>query len=221
MVEFEPRLFEEFDPAERPSLLEALVPIVGMIVFLSAGIVVFGLDPQFPLLWGIAFTGLYVRYYLGFSWEQLYDGITDSLLMGMRVILIMFVVYALIASWIEAGTIPTLMYYGLDLLTPAIFLPLTAILAAIVSFAVGSSWTTAGTLGVAFIGVGSGLGIPAPMTAGAILSGAYTGDKQSPLSDTTNLAAGVTNTDLYDHINAMRAGTLIAFGISLGLYVFL
>jgi Na+/H+ antiporter NhaC len=221
MVAFEPRLFEDIAPEERPSLSASVVPIVAMLVFLSVGIVAFGLDPQFPLFWGIAFTGLFARYYLGFSWEELYDGITDSLLMGMRVILIMFVVYTLISSWIKAGIIPSLMYYGVGLLTPRIFLPLTAILAAIVSYAVGSSWTTAGTLGVAFIGIGSGLGIPAPMTAGAILSGAYTGDKQSPLSDTTNLAAAVTNTDLYDHINAMRAGTLIAFSLSVGLYVVL
>ncbi|EMA46424.1 Na+/H+ antiporter [Halococcus morrhuae DSM 1307] len=221
MVAFEPRLFAEIDPDERPSLAASLVPVAAMIVFLSVGIVVFDLDPQFPLFWGIAFTGLFVRYHLGFSWDALYDGITDSILMGMRVVLIMFVVYALVSTWIQAGTIPGLMYYGLELLTPEIFLPLTAILAAIVSFAVGSSWTTAGTLGVAFIGIGSGLGIPAPMTAGAILSGAYTGDKQSPLSDTTNLAAAVTNTDLYEHINAMRAGTLVAFGLSVVLYVFL
>ncbi|EMA51838.1 arginine/ornithine antiporter ArcD [Halococcus thailandensis] len=221
MVAFEPRLFAEIDPDERPSLAASLVPVVAMIVFLSVGIVVFDLDPQFPLFWGIAFTGLFVRYHLGFSWDALYDGITDSILMGMRVVLIMFVVYALVSTWIQAGTIPGLMYYGLELLTPEIFLPLTAILAAIVSFAVGSSWTTAGTLGVAFIGIGSGLGIPAPMTAGAILSGAYTGDKQSPLSDTTNLAAAVTNTDLYEHINAMRAGTLVAFGLSVVLYVVL
>ncbi|WP_256683950.1 Na+/H+ antiporter NhaC [Halococcus qingdaonensis] len=221
MVAFEPRLFAEIDPDERPSLAASLVPVAAMIVFLSVGIVVFDLDPQFPLFWGIAFTGLFVRYRLGFSWDALYDGITDSILMGMRVVLIMFVVYALVSTWIQAGTIPGLMYYGLELLTPEIFLPLTAILAAIVSFAVGSSWTTAGTLGVAFIGIGSGLGIPAPMTAGAILSGAYTGDKQSPLSDTTNLAAAVTNTDLYEHINAMRAGTLVAFGLSVVLYVIL
>lgn len=221
MVAFEPRLFEDIAPEERPSLAESLVPVAAMILFLSVGIVALGLDPQFPLVWGIAFTGLFVHYRLGFSWAELYDGITDSILMGMRVILIMFVVYALVSTWIEAGTIPGLMYYGLDLLTPTIFLPLTAVLAAIVSFSVGSSWTTAGTLGVAFIGIGSGLGIPAPMTAGAILSGAYTGDKQSPLSDTTNLAAGVTNTGLYEHINAMRAGTLVAFGLSVVLYIVL
>jgi NhaC family Na+:H+ antiporter len=221
MVAFEPRLFEEIDPAERPSLAAALVPIAGMIVFLSVGIVAFGLDPQFPLFWGIAFTGLFARYHLGLSWADLYDGISASLLMGLKVILIMFTVYALIASWIQAGTIPGLMYYGLELFSPEIFLPVTAVLAAVISFAVGSSWTAAGTLGVAFIGIGSGLGIPAPMTAGAILSGAYTGDKQSPLSDTTNLAAAVTNTDLYEHINAMRVGTLTAFAISVGLYVVL
>ncbi|WP_396612154.1 Na+/H+ antiporter NhaC [Haloferax sp. S1W] len=221
MVEFEPRLFEELDPEERPSLAAALVPVAGMIVFLSVGIITFGLDPQFPLFWGIAFTGLFAHYHLGLSWADLYDGISDSLLLGMKVILIMFTVYALISSWIQAGTIPSLMYYGLELFTPAVFLPVAAILAAIISFAVGSSWTTAGTLGVALIGIGSGLGIPAPMTAGAILSGAYTGDKQSPLSDTTNLAAAVTNTDLYEHINAMRVGTLVAFFISVVLFAFL
>ncbi|RZH66287.1 arginine/ornithine antiporter ArcD [Natrinema altunense] len=221
MVALEPQLFEDIDPEKRPSLLAALVPVVAMLGFLSVGIVLLELDPQFPLLWGIAFTGLFARYHLGLSWADQYDGITDSLLMGMQVILIMFVVYALIATWIQAGTIPGLMYYGLELLTPAIFLPMTAILAALVTFAVGSSWTTAGTLGVAFIGIGAGLGIPMPMTAGAILTGAYTGDKQSPLSDTTNLAAAVTNTDLYDHINAMRFGTLIAFSLSVALYAIL
>ncbi|RDZ44888.1 Na+/H+ antiporter NhaC [Haloferax sp. Atlit-10N] len=218
---FEPRLYEELDADERPSLLEALVPVFGMLVFLGVGIVVYGLDPQFPLLWGITFTGLFSRYWLGISWADLYDGITDSLHMGIQVILIMFVVYALIATWVAAGTIPSLMYYGLDLLTPTIFLPITAVLASIVTFAIGSSWTAAGTLGVSFIGIGAGLGIPAPMTAGAILSGAYMGDKQSPLSDTTNLAAAVTNTDLFDHVNAMRDSSLVAFGIAVVLYAVL
>ncbi|MBC9986831.1 MULTISPECIES: Na+/H+ antiporter NhaC family protein [Haloferax] len=218
---FEPRLYEELDADDRPSLLEALVPVFGMLVFLGVGIVVYGLDPQFPLFWGISFTGLFSRYWLGISWAELYDGITDSLHMGIQVILIMFVVYALIATWVAAGTIPSLMYYGLDLLTPTIFLPITAVLASIVTFAIGSSWTAAGTLGVSFIGIGAGLGIPAPMTAGAILSGAYMGDKQSPLSDTTNLAAAVTNTDLFDHVNAMRDSSLVAFGIAVVLYAVL
>lgn len=218
MVEFEPRLFEEIPVVDRPSLAESLVPIVGMVVFLSVGIVGFGLGPQFPLLWGIAFTGLFAWYRLGTSWEDLYDGITESLLMGMQAILIIFLAYTLVSTLIQAGTIPTLMYYGVELLTPMVFLPLTAILVAVITVAIGSSWTAVGALGVAFIGVGSGLGIPAPMTAGAILSGAYTGDKLSPLSDTTNLAAAVTDTDLYTHISAMRPGSMLALGISLVLY---
>jgi Na+/H+ antiporter NhaC len=221
MVEFEPRLFEEIPPEDRPSLAESFVPIVGMVVFLSVGIVGFGLGPQFPLLWGIAFTGLFAWYRLGMSWDELYEGIADSLLMGMQAVLIIFLAYTLISTLIEAGTIPTLMYYGVELLTPTIFLPLTAVFVAVITLAIGSSWTAVGALGVAFIGIGSGLGIPAPMTAGAILTGAYTGDKMSPLSDTTNLAAAVTDTDLYDHIRAMRPGSTLALGVSLVLYTVL
>jgi Na+/H+ antiporter NhaC len=220
-LDFRPRTYDELDSEKQPSVFEALFPVLGMIVFLSVGIVFLDLDPQMPLLWGIVLTGLMGRYYFGYSWGDLYEGMSQGILMGLQAVLIMFVIYMLIASWIDAGTIPALMYYGLEFLTPKIFLPFTAILGAIVAFAVGSSWTTAGTLGVAMIGIGSGLGISAPMTAGAVLSGAYTGDKNSPLSDTTNLAAGVTNTDLMDHIRAMRPGTLISFAISVVLFTIL
>ncbi|WP_049922277.1 arginine/ornithine antiporter ArcD [Halopiger djelfimassiliensis] len=221
VLEFTPKTYDEIPADKQPSLLEALVPIVGMLLFLSVGMIWLGMDPQIPLLWGIAFAGLFGRYYFGYSWEDLYDGIGRSILTGLQAILILFVIYMLIASWIDSGTIPTLMYYGLEFLSPQIFLPFTVVLSAIVAFAIGSSWTTAGTLGVAMIGIGSGLGIPEAMTAGAVLSGAYTGDKNSPLSDTTNLAAAVTNTELMDHIRAMRPGTLIAFTISLFLFAVL
>jgi NhaC family Na+:H+ antiporter len=217
-LDFEPLTYGELSPERRPTLAQALVPVLGVVVFLGIGSGYLGLAPHAPLLWSIVLTGIVGKYWMGLSWEDLYDGIADSLLMGLQAILILFVIYALISTWISSGTIPGLMYYGLSILTPEVFLPVTALLAAAVAFAIGSSWTTAGTLGVAFIGIGSGLGIPEPMTAGAILSGAYAGDKQSPLSDTTNLAAGVTNTDLFDHIRAMRAGTLLALGISLVLY---
>lgn len=214
VLDFEPRLYDDIDESQRPTLPEALIPVLGMIAFLSLGIVVLELDPQMPLLWGIVFAGFLGRYYFGYSWAELYEGISRSILMGLQAILILFVIYMLIAAWVSAGTIPSLMYYGLEFLNPTVFLPFTAVLAAVVSFAIGSSWTTAGTMGVAFVGIGSGLGIPAPMTAGAVLSGAYTGDKNSPLSDTTNLAAAVTNTELMDHVRAMRPGTLVAFTIS-------
>jgi NhaC family Na+:H+ antiporter len=192
-----------------------------MIVFLAVGIVALDLDPQMPLLWGIVLSGLMGRYYFGYTWADLYDGVGRSILTGLQAILILFVIYMLIAAWIGSGTIPALMYYGLEFLSPGIFLPFTIVLAAVVSFAIGSSWTTAGTLGVAMVGIGSGLGIPEPMTAGAVLSGAYTGDKNSPLSDTTNLAAAVTDTELMDHIRAMRPGTIVAFLLSLAIFVVL
>jgi Na+/H+ antiporter NhaC len=217
-VETDVPTYESLPAERRPSLTQALVPVAGLVVFLGIGSGVLGLAPHGPLLWSIVLTGLVGRYWMGLSWDVLYDGVEKSLVMGLQAILILFVIYALIATWISAGTIPAMMYYGLSILTPTIFLPVTALLSAVVAFSIGSSWTTAGTLGVAFIGIGSGLGIPAPMTAGAILTGAYAGDKQSPLSDTTNLAAGVTNTALYDHIRAMRLGTALALGISVLLF---
>ncbi len=218
-LDFTPKTYDEIPEDRQPSLIEAIVPVAGMLLFLAVGIVWLELDPQMPLLWGVVFSGLFARYHLGYSWADLYGGVSRSILTGLQAILILFVIYMVIASWIDAGTIPTIMYYGLEFLFPAIFLPFTLLLAAVASFAIGSSWTTAGTLGVAMVGIGSGLGIPAPMTAGAVLSGAYTGDKNSPLSDTTNLAAAVTNTELMDHIRAMRPGTLIAFTVSLVLFV--
>ncbi|GAA0230621.1 Na+/H+ antiporter NhaC [Haladaptatus pallidirubidus] len=212
-LDFEPLTYAELPENRRPSLRLALLPVFATVVFLGVGSAWLKMDPHIPLLWAIAFTGLVGYYGLEMSWDDLYGGVADSLLMGLQAVLILFTIYALIATWISSGTIPGLMYYGLQLLSPTIFLPVTAVLSGLVAFSIGSSWTTVGTLGVAFIGIGSGLGVPAPMTAGAILSGAYAGDKQSPLSDTTNLAAAVTNTNLYDHIRGMRTGTILAFGI--------
>ncbi|WP_232703054.1 Na+/H+ antiporter NhaC family protein [Halobacterium wangiae] len=221
MSEFTPLTYDDIDEALRPSLREALVPVLAVVVFLGVGSGYLELAPHAPLLWSIVFAGLFARYRLAYDWEGVYDAAASGLRMGLQAILILFVIYGLIATWTSAGTIPGLMYYGLDALSPTVFLPVTAVLAALVAFAIGSSWTTVGTLGVAFIGIGNGLGVSPAMTAGAIVSGAYAGDKQSPLSDTTNLAAAVTNTNLYEHINAMRTGTAIAFGLSVVAYAVL
>ncbi|RKD95216.1 arginine/ornithine antiporter ArcD [Halopiger aswanensis] len=212
-LDFTPTTIDDLDPDRRPSFRLALVPVLAVVLFLGIGSAVLGLAPHGPLLWSIVATGAFGRY-LGYTWDDLSEGITNGLVMGMQALLIIFTIYALIATWVDAGTIPAMMYYGLELLSPQVFLPAAAILAAVVAFSIGSSWTTVGTLGVAFVGIGAGLGVPAPMTVGAVISGAYAGDKQSPLSDTTNLAAGVTNTPLYDHIYRMRTGTVIAFGLS-------
>ncbi|AGB31309.1 Na+/H+ antiporter NhaC [Natrinema pellirubrum DSM 15624] len=211
--DFTPTTIDDIAPERRPSFALALVPVFAVVAFLGVGSAVLGLDPHVPLLWSIVFVGAF-GIYLGYDWPELSDGVANGLLMGIQALLIIFTIYALIATWVEAGTIPAMMYYGLELLTPSVFLPVAAILAAVVAFSIGSSWTTVGTLGVAFVGIGAGLGVPAPMTVGAVISGAYAGDKQSPLSDTTNLAAGVTNTPLYDHIRRMRTGTAVAFGLS-------
>ncbi|CAI50442.1 probable NhaC-type sodium/proton antiporter [Natronomonas pharaonis DSM 2160] len=212
-LDFTPKTVDDIAPERRPSFRLALAPVLAVVLFLGVGSAVLGLDPHVPLLWSIVFTGAFGQY-LGYSWPDLYEGISNGLLMGLQAILIIFTIYALIATWVDAGTIPAMMYFGLELLSPRVFLPVAAILAAVVAFAIGSSWTTVGTLGVAFVGIGTGLGVPGPMTVGAVISGAYAGDKQSPLSDTTNLAAGVTNTSLYDHIYRMRTGTAIAFGLA-------
>ncbi len=218
MSDFAPLAYEDIEESHRPSLAEALVPLASVVVFLGIGSGYLGLAPHGPLLWSIVFTGLFVRYRLNYEWIDIYDAAASGLRMGLQAILILFVIYGLIATWTSAGTIPGLMYYGLGFLSPTVFLPVTAVLAGIVAYGIGSSWTTVGTIGVAFLGIGSGLGIPAAMTAGAIVSGAYAGDKQSPLSDTTNLAASVTNTNLYKHIDAIRLGTLIAFSLSVLAY---
>ncbi len=218
--EFTPTTYADIDPDRRPSFRLALVPVLAVVAFLGIGSAVLGLDPHVPLLWSIVFVGG-VGLYVGYEWEELFEGVANGLLMGLQALLIIFTIYALIATWISAGTIPGLMYYGLSVLTPRTFLPAAALLAGVVAFAIGSSWTTVGTLGVAFVGIGAGLGVPEPMTVGAVISGAYAGDKQSPLSDTTNLAAGVTNTDLYDHIDRMQAGTLLAFGIAVAAFAVL
>lgn len=216
-LDFEPTTYDELDPDRRLSFRLALIPVLAVVGFLGIGSAYLGLDPHVPLLWSIVFVAG-IGLYAGFGWDDLFEGVTNGLVMGAQALFILFTIYALIATWVSAGTIPGLMYYGLALLSPKVFLPVAAVLSGAVAFSIGSSWTTVGTLGVAFVGIGTGLGIPGPMTVGAVLSGAYAGDKQSPLSDTTNLAAGVTNTDLYDHIYRMRVGTLAAFGIAVAAF---
>ncbi|MBR0600634.1 Na+/H+ antiporter NhaC [Sinanaerobacter chloroacetimidivorans] len=156
----------------------------------------------------------------GFKWSYIEKGIINNIGRSMQAILILLTVGMLIATWIAGGIVPAMIYYGLMLLSPGVFLVATCLICAIVSLATGSSWTTAGTVGIALIGVGAGLGIPLEMAAGAIISGAYFGDKMSPLSDTTNLAPAMAGSTLFDHVRHMIFTTgpsliiaLIIFGI--------
>ncbi|MEG0392339.1 MAG: Na+/H+ antiporter NhaC family protein [Anaerovoracaceae bacterium] len=155
-----------------------------------------------PLICSAVIAGL-VAILNGYKWSFLEAGILASINRSMQAMLILLTVGLLIGSWIAAGVVPTMIYYGLMILKPSIFLLAGCVLCCIVALATGSSWTTAGTIGIALIGIGQGLGIEPAMTAGAIVSGAYFGDKMSPLSDTTNLAPAIAGSNLFDHIRHM------------------
>ena len=139
----------------------------------------------------------------GWKWSYMEQGILAAINRTMQAILILAVVGLMLGSWMAGGVVPSMMYYGIKVIAPSVFLFTACLLCCIVSLATGSSWSTAGSMGVALIGVGTALGFPAYMTAGAVVSGAYFGDKMSPLSDTTNLAPAVAGSTLFDHIKHM------------------
>jgi NhaC family Na+:H+ antiporter len=151
----------------------------------------------------------------GFSWQNIQNGMVRGITNALPATIILIIVGIMIGVWILAGVVPTLIYYGLTILSPSIFLPATVIICALTSLATGTSWGTTGTIGVALMGVGAGLGFPLPLVAGAVLSGAYFGDKMSPLSDTTNMAPALAGTDLFTHIKHMSYTTGVAIALTL------
>ena len=204
-----------------PNPIEALLPIVVM-----AGLMIYGLtkgeyvDAHMPLIVAMC-VACAIGALCGHSFSDMVAGMLERLYNTLEALLILMTVGLLISSFMMSGTIPALIYYGLNLLTPKLFLPIGCILTAIVGLACGSSWTATATIGIAMLGVGAGLGINPAMTDGMIISGAYVGDKFSPLSDTTNLAAGVSNTGLFDHVNAMVSTTGPTFLLAIVLYTIL
>jgi NhaC family Na+:H+ antiporter len=210
------------DPGRvRPAFLwEALLPVVALMVLIYFSVVIYEATAHVALILATVVAGL-VGWRMGHSWKSQEEGITHGISIGLKAILILMVIGMLIATWILSGIVPIMIYYGLHLLSPTFFLAAACIICAIVSVATGSSWTTAGTVGVALIGVGQGLNVPLPMVAGAIISGAYFGDKLSPLSDTTNLAPAVAGSELFEHVRYMLQTTVPALIISLILYTLL
>ncbi|WP_339115096.1 Na+/H+ antiporter NhaC [Thioclava sp. GXIMD2076] len=197
-----------------PSFWEAALSLLALIMGIGVSIVIYGLDPQIPMLLGVIMASL-IGWRCGYSWGDIQDGMVKGITNALPAMIILLVVGILIGVWILAGVVPTLIYYGLDLLSPSIFLPATVVICAIASVATGTSWGTSGTIGVALMGVGGGLGFPLPVVAGAVLSGAYFGDKMSPLSDTTNLAPAMAGTDLFTHIRHMSYTTGVSIGLTL------
>lgn len=183
-------------------------------------IVVFKGDPQIPILLGIVATALMGKF-IGFRWADLEEGLLNGIRIGLSSMIILMLVGMLIGTWILSGTVPVMVHMGLQTLAPAIFLVAAMVICSVVSLATGTSWGTVGTVGLALIGIGEGLGIPMPLVAGAIISGAFFGDKMSPLSDTTNLASAVAGVGLFSHIRHMSTTTVPAMLIAGGLYAVL
>ena len=207
-----------------PSVWMALTPVLALIIMLGTSVAIFGDGTtggpgQVALMAaGIIAGGIGVLQ--GATWLQLEHAVAESVRRAMPAIFILLMVGGLIGVWMLSGTVPFLIYWGLQIISPEIFYLATALICAIVAVAIGSSWTTAGTVGVALIGIAAASGLSMGITAGAIISGAYFGDKLSPLSDSTNLAAAVTETDLFEHIRFLLWTTvpailfaLIGFGI--------
>ncbi len=211
--------------AKEASLIESLVPILSLVIMLGFSVYFFGSDSsygpnQIALIFGAAIASL-VAIRNGHLWQSILESIVASISTAMGALLIFLCVGALIGTWLISGTVPTLIFYGLELLNPKIFYPAACLICAIAALATGSSWTVAGTLGVALIAVSIGLNLSPAIAAGAIISGAYFGDKMSPLSDTTNLAPAVTGTDLFTHIRHMVWTTTPSFIIALTIFMFL
>ncbi|MGD8845346.1 MAG: Na+/H+ antiporter NhaC [Desulfobacteraceae bacterium] len=197
-----------------PFLWEALISIMGLIVFISLAIVVYESDAHVPILLGVLVAAI-IGLKAGFAWKEIETGMLNGITNSLQAIVILAIIGILIGVWILSGVVPTLLYYGLKILHPKIFLPAALIICSITSLATGTSWGTTGTIGIALIGIGEGLGFPLPIVAGAVLSGAYFGDKMSPLSDTTNMAPAMVGTDLYTHIKHMSYTTGASYGLTL------
>ncbi|MCP4411488.1 MAG: Na+/H+ antiporter NhaC [Gammaproteobacteria bacterium] len=213
------------DQSREPSLSDALIPLVCLILLLSFSVFLFGSDssygPNQIVLMLCAGIAALVGMKNGFRWKQLEKAIVNGISMAMGAMLILLTVGGLIGTWIQAGIVPSMIYYGLQILSPEWFYAASCLICAVIALSIGSSWTVAGTIGIGLIGIASGLNLSLEITAGAIISGAYFGDKMSPLSDTTNLAPAVTGTDLFAHIRHMMWTTMPSLFIALVIFLFI
>lgn len=199
--------------AIQPSLFVALLPFIFLIIFMLIGVVILEVEAHIPLIASCIITAI-IGHFLGYSWDDMEKSMIEANKMTMQAVFIVLIVGCLIGVWISGGIVPGLIYYGLDLFSPNMFLLLLPPICAIIAVSTGSAWTTAGTLGVAAMGIGQGLGIPKPIIAGAVITGASFGDKMSPLSDSTNLAAAVAKVNVFDHVKHMLYTTVPSFIIS-------
>ncbi len=210
-------------------LWEALIPVFALIGMLAYNVLfayngpddnALGGSNQFILLLGGAVAAI-MGYFTKVPFHKMLDEVANNIKSTAGAILILLMVGALAGTWMVSGIIPSMIYYGLQILSPAVFLPATLIICSVISIATGSSWTTSATVGIALIGIGGALGFDLGMVAGAVVSGAYFGDKLSPMSDTTNLAPAMAGTDLFTHIKYMSLTTIPTYIITLLLFIIL
>ena len=205
------------------SLITALIPIILLIILLSTNVYLFGDNTlsgsnQLTLLFAAAIAAL-IGVFNGVKWKEILEGAIKSISSAMGALIILLLIGSLAGTWMISGIVPTMIYYGMDILSPSIFLFACCIICSIVSLATGSSWSTIATIGIAMLGIGSALGINEGLIGGAIISGAYFGDKMSPLSDTTNLAPAMAGTDLISHIKYMMWTTIPSITIALIIFL--
>lgn len=215
----------EEKPIKQASFLDALIPITVLVCLLGAAVYLFGDNSssgpnQIALLFA-TFTAALIGLKNGYTWKKLEQAMIEGITLSLGAIIILLMVGALIGTWLLSGTVPTLIYYGLQIINPNWFYAASCLICGIVAMSIGSSWTTAATIGVALLGVATGLGLEQVVTAGAVISGAYFGDKLSPLSETTNLAPAVAGADLFDHIHHMLWTTVPSFIIALIIFIFM
>ena len=204
---------------KEPSFLLAVTPILVMIVGLAVGVGYMKLKVE-PIILIAALVAGGIAWRLGYSWKELQEGVIEKISSSLPALMILWAVGLLIGSWVFSGTIPMIIYYGVDLISPEYLVFTAFIIAAIISTTTGTSWGSAGTVGVAIMGIAQGLDVNLAATAGAVVAGAYFGDKLSPLSDTTNLAPIAAGSELYEHIRHMFYTTIPATIVALAAYLF-
>lgn len=202
---------------EHLSLHLAFIPIIVVIVFGLMSVIKWKAGMNIPIITGIAAAGI-IGAMTGKTWKELQGSLVEGVSRALPALFIVIVIGVIIGSWIQGGVIPALIYYSLEIISPKIFLPATCLVTAIIAVATGTSFTSVATVGLALMATGLGMGFPAPLLAGAIISGAYFGDSISPLSDTTNLAAAVADCNLFDLLEHLAKSGLPALAISTVIY---
>lgn len=210
---------------KEPSMLEACIPVISLVILLAIAVAYFGNDSSYGpnqigllIAMGIA---IVIGLKNGYQWREIEKAIINGISLSLGAVLILLAVGSLIGTWLLSGTVPTMIYYGLQILDPSWFYAAACIICGIVALSIGSSWTTAATIGVALIGIAQGLSLDPAITAGAVISGAYFGDKISPLSETTNLAPAVAGSELFEHIRYMLWTTIPSISTALILFLIL